>query len=193
MATPSDIVIDENTWSRLVDKFPELHVDAVPTIDGMVVDFLRSHEVYVAPVSSGINPSRGTQALVGAIGGPMAAAANQAITTQNKTAALQEWTSWKQWTLNHKDWATFKSDFEERYRQKLDIATKRFADQDVQDYLVTVLQKKKKDAKRSLIIWSSLIGGYALMMGIIYIVTHRPGFHQPARDEAPASTSTSYG
>ena len=33
------------------------------------------------------------------------------IQRQNKQTNLQEWTSWKQWTLDHKEFPKFQTDF----------------------------------------------------------------------------------
>ena len=93
--------------NRIGYLFPEMpRAEPMQHIDTVVVEFLHLHGVEATPVSSDINPSRATNALMGAIS-PYALAENTHMTQRQKTAALQEWTSWKQWALSHADWADF--------------------------------------------------------------------------------------
>ena len=82
-------------------------VETTPALDKIVCEFLKEHDVHVVPVASNIQPSRLTNAALSAID-PYAAAGNTALTQQKKAAALQEWTSWKQWALSHQDFPAFK-------------------------------------------------------------------------------------
>lgn len=99
---------------RLFSDCPR--VEKLPSIDAIVCEFLRIHDVHVQPVSSNTSPSRATNAMMGAIS-PVALAANTAITQQQKGAALQEWTTWKQWALSHADFPAFKERIKERANQ----------------------------------------------------------------------------
>lgn len=88
------------------DECPK--VESCPSLDDIISEYLKQHDVFIEPVSSNTQPTRATNALMGAVGGPMAAGMNQGLTTQAKSAALQEWTSWKQWALGQADFAAFK-------------------------------------------------------------------------------------
>ena len=90
-------------------------VENTPELDSIVCEFLKEHDVHVTPVASNIQPSRLTNAAMGAIS-PYAVAANTAVTQQQKAAALQEWTTWKQWALSHSDFPAFKEQAIERAR-----------------------------------------------------------------------------
>ena len=90
-------------------------VESTPALDSIVCEFLKEHDVHVTPVASNIQPSRLTNAAMGAIS-PYAVAANTAVTQQQKAAALQEWTTWKQWALSHSDFPAFKEKAIERAR-----------------------------------------------------------------------------
>lgn len=59
-------------WRVLVRKFPELHYGPAPTIDAIVVEFLRQHDVFVKPTGSNLNASGGSTMLMAAAGGPIA-------------------------------------------------------------------------------------------------------------------------
>ena len=95
-------------------KKPEFILKPVPTLDSVVVEFLKKYEVYVDPPQ---NRNAAEGAITGAVtglagadvGGDMAI-----IQGQNKQTKLQEWTTWKQWALDHKDFEDRKS-----YDQKL--------------------------------------------------------------------------
>ena len=78
------------------------------TNDEIIVQYLESHDVFVKPVSSNIQPSALTQGAIVAMAGPIASGMNQGLTTQRNAAALQEWTSWKQWALDRHDFSEFK-------------------------------------------------------------------------------------
>ena len=45
---------------------------------------------------------------MGGLGGPTAVGIDSGLRNQAKNAAVQEWTQWKQWALNHKDFPAFR-------------------------------------------------------------------------------------
>ena len=102
----------------LTIKYPaDLHLPPLPSLDEIVVEFLRRHDVDVSPVSSKTGPSPLANAAMGAMG-PTYVAVNTHLTQQQKSAALQEWTSWKQWALSHREFPEFKADVSRRYHDK---------------------------------------------------------------------------
>ena len=48
--------------------------------------------------------------MVGGLAGPAAVAANQGLRGQQQNAAVQEWTRWKQWALDHKNFEAFSAE-----------------------------------------------------------------------------------
>ena len=48
--------------------------------------------------------------MVGGLAGPAAVAANQGLRGQQKNTAVQEWTQWKQWALDHKDFEALRAE-----------------------------------------------------------------------------------
>ena len=82
----------------------------VPNIDEVVVAFLRKYEVFVHPPK---NTNRRDGAIAGAITGMAGADVGGdafLISGQNKQTKLQEWTSWKQWALDHKEFEAFRKE-----------------------------------------------------------------------------------
>lgn len=90
-------------------KRPDLKILEIG-IDWIIVDFLKLHDVDIVPATSNIGPSKLTNAFMGLAGGPAATFMNASITGQQKSAAIQEWTSWKQWALGHPDWVGYKDE-----------------------------------------------------------------------------------
>jgi hypothetical protein len=139
---------NKRVWEELTKKYPELRHRPMPSIDTIVVAFLRKHEVFVNPVSSNINASSGMNAVMGAVGGPAAVGINQALTAQQKSAALQEWTSWKQWTLSHAEWPSFSSEYKQEYEEEITRATNRLGDPEVQMFLTSLMKAEVKRDKK---------------------------------------------
>ena len=93
-------------------KKPEFRVKPVPSLDAVIVEFLKKYEVFVQPISSGTR-NVGESAVAGAITGMAGADVGGdafMISGQNKQTKVQEWTQWKQWALDHKDFEAFKTE-----------------------------------------------------------------------------------
>jgi hypothetical protein len=109
LADRDSILRNPRYRKRILSQLPELRVDPLPPLDALIVAFLAKHDVFVSPVGSNISPTALTSgALAGAVG-PGWAVANAHITQQKKAAALQEWTSWKQWALTQPAFEEFKA------------------------------------------------------------------------------------
>jgi hypothetical protein len=178
-------------WAGLVSRYPELHFDPRPTIDELVVVFLRQHDVFVKPVGSNINASPIMSGVMGGLGGPMAVGMNQALTAQAKGVALQEWTSWKQWTLNHDDWPEFSAKVDRRYKSSIKRVTQRLSEADIQECIKTL----KEEYARSKIIKLSLflLAGIFLAVNLAlqqYSNTVKPTKEQPSTvKQAPVASA----
>ena len=99
----------ESQLEKIYIYHPELRLVPLMKIDDVVVEFLKIHEVEARPPR---NRSRVDGAIAGAITGMAGADVGGdafLIQGQNKQTQLQEWTSWKQWSLSHKDFAEFKN------------------------------------------------------------------------------------
>ena len=92
------------------DNKPELGLVQVPSLDEIIVEFLQRFEVYVQPITSNTT-NRGESAVAGAITGMVGADVGGdafMISAQKKQTAVIEWTIWKQWSLDHKDFSALK-------------------------------------------------------------------------------------
>ena len=97
----------QSELNRIYRDHPELKPLPVKSLDIVVIEFLKLHEVEVMPPKN----SRAGGAIAGAITGafgPDVGGDAFLIQGQNKQTKLQEWTSWKQWALSHKDFPEFK-------------------------------------------------------------------------------------
>ena len=93
--------------NRIYRDHPELKPLPVLSLDTVVIEFLKLHEVVARPPKN----SRADGAIAGAITGafgPDVGGDAFLIQGQNKQTQLQEWTSWKQWALSHNDFPEFK-------------------------------------------------------------------------------------
>ena len=85
---------------------------AKPSLDSIIVHFLEKYEVFVKPVTSQTKKT-GDAVVAGAITGFAGADVGGdafMISGQNKQTQVQEWTQWKQWALDHKDFPAFKEE-----------------------------------------------------------------------------------
>lgn len=95
-----------------------INTDPYPNVDQMVVLFLRGHDVDVRPPSGTKAGDAVAGAFFGAFG-PAASFAGSHLRQQETIAALQEWTSWKQWALGHSDWPAFKEKIRHDHEENL--------------------------------------------------------------------------
>tara|TARA_S200000501_G_scaffold327608_1_gene326970 strand:+ start:59 stop:664 length:606 start_codon:yes stop_codon:yes gene_type:complete len=149
-------------------KKPEFNLKPVPSLDGVVVEFLKKYEVYVQPPKNR-NVAQGAitgavTGLAGAdVGGDMAI-----IQGQNKQTKLQEWTTWKQWALDHKDFEAYrvvKIDIPKSHNSKILESLK---DPKVQKELEPLMKEfseaQKKEEKETL-------NAIFLFFGVLLLVT----------------------
>ncbi len=178
---------------KIIGKMhPEAWVEPMPSIDEIVIEFLRLHEINVKPVSSNTSPSRMTNAAMGAMG-PGYLAVNTHLTQQAKAAALQEWISWKQWALSHKDFLVFKEEIRQRYferKRKSDafIASNR---EQLKIELEKFRNTQKIEQRKVLLIIASVVFGVAAVNAIASIADSFKT-PDPRPQESTQSRTTSF-
>ena len=94
------------------ENYPDFGFKVVPSLDIVVVEFLKKYEVDVTPTTSS-SKNTGGNALAGAITGLAGADVGGdafLISGQDKQTKVQEWIQWKQWALSHKDFEAFKEE-----------------------------------------------------------------------------------
>ena len=104
-------------WEEIKSAYPEYaSYGPKPSLDSIVVEFLKQYEVYVKPASTAETPGgrdRASSAFFGAVSGATGnfdiAADAAIISNQRKGAAIQEWTQWKQWALDHSAFEAFRT------------------------------------------------------------------------------------
>ena len=142
---------------------PEYAFKLIPSLDSVIVEFLKKYEVFVQPPK---NRNVAEGALTGAItgmagadvGGDMAM-----IQGQNKQTKIQEWTSWKQWALDHKDFEDFRAErIDEPKAHNVQVLEK-LKDPKVQKELEPLMEKF---VKREAIYFNQLLIFLAVTLGI---------------------------
>ena len=138
----------ESQLNKIYTYHPELRLVPLMKIDDVVDEFLKIHEVEARPPK---DTSKRDGAIAGAIKGMAGADVGGdafLIQGQNKQTQLQEWTSWKQWSLSHKDFAEFKNKLNaDAIAKNAEIEKKLYAPEFVEKWE----RKLKKDEEEELI------------------------------------------
>ena len=136
----------EDQLQFIQEKKPELIKKPEPSLNDAIVEFLKKYEVFVKPPK---NKSRLDGAIAGAITGIAGADVGGdafMISGQNKQTATQEWTQWKQWALDHKDFPKFQTDFfDEVHKYNEDIDNKLKDPDFIKQTITPLLEKREKD------------------------------------------------
>ena len=93
------------------EKRPDLRFQPIPTLDDLIIEFLKKYYVEVKPTTSKSKNIRDNM-IGGAVTGMAGIDAGGDVfiaSGQEKQTKVQEWTQWKQWALDHKDFEGFKS------------------------------------------------------------------------------------
>ena len=140
----------EDQLQFIQEKKPELIKKPEPSLNDAIVEFLKKYEVFVKPPK---DRSRLDGAISGAITGFAGADVGGdsfLIQGQNKQTATQEWTQWKQWALDHKDFPKFQTDFfDEVHKYNEDIDNK-LKDPDFIKKTITPLFEKREEEDENL-------------------------------------------
>ena len=144
------------------NHFPGLTIKKLPSIDDLVILFLAEHDVYVTP-PSGRNVAG--DAFRGAMTGAMGAEVGGLMhieKNQRATANQQEWTSWKQWSLGHADWKSFKQtktqDIEQHNANAYEYINSVEISNAIELFAKEMLAKKTAEAKSDTILFIKFVG-----------------------------------
>ena len=134
--------------NKIYTFHPELRLVPLMKIDDVVVEFLKIHEVEARPPK---DTSKRDGAIAGVITGMAGADVGGdtfLIQGQNRQTQLQEWTSWKQWSLSHKDFQEFKNKLNaEAITENTEIEKKLYAPEFIEKWEA----KLKKDEEEGII------------------------------------------
>ena len=176
----------ENSDLALILKlFPECpRVEQLPAIDVVVCEYLRRRDVNITPVSSDLQPSRMTNAVMGAMGAGYLAA-NTHLTVQQRSAKLQEWTSWKQWAMSQPDFHDFKMHVLEKFntaQERQDqwlMANQSEIEMALSEHRVKI-EKKRASTRKIVLALFGLLIALNLLMGLLNV----------SRNTSPSPNST---
>lgn len=166
-------------------EIPELIISRPLTLDEMVVLFLAEHEVKVRPVDADISPSGLTTGLISGTIGAEWAAANAHLTQQKKAAALQEWTSWKQWAMGHADFPGFKQKHREQHEQAVALQQATWAKPETQQRvseLINAANHAELDAQKGAAqLVLVMVAVVSVVSGILVVTSNwRPASYTPS-------------
>jgi len=120
------------------------------SLDEIIVEFLKIYEVYVKPVSSQtrrIGQDAISGAITGALGADVGGDAFQ-ISGQNKQTQVQEWTQWKQWALDHKDFEAFKNEMNTKIDEENKQITEYLNSSEFKKVADEILEEHKKNEEK---------------------------------------------
>ena len=142
----------------ILEKKPELIKKPEPSLDEVIVEFLKKYEVYVTtPKNSKVKGVGIAGAVaVASLAGPDLAGDAVLIQGQQKQTKVQEWTQWKQWALDNKDFPKFQTDLLNEVHEYNENINKKFESLEYQknelDPLIQANEKRRKFIKRLLLI-----------------------------------------
>ena len=179
--------LSDGDWCVIHNNFPELRKRRKPPLDDFIVEFLRRYDVFVTPITSGSRDRRqGPGIVTGAIAGAfgpdvvgdayLIAGQQNMISGQKKQTAIQEWTRWKQWALDHPDFNDFVDSYIEKANRHNERVEELLFTEEVQRDIIEVLKEAKvKKDKRGKIsnylnISACIVIASPFLVGIIYLV-----------------------
>ena len=118
----------EEELEYILERKPELKIKPIPSLNDVIVEFLKKYEVFVQPP---INTNKRDGAIAGAITGLAGADVGGdafLISGQDKQTKIQEWTQWKQWALDHKDFETFRAERIDKVKEHNENIEKKLED-----------------------------------------------------------------
>ena len=161
-------------------KRPDLKTLEI-SIDWIIVDFLKLHNVDIVPATSNIQPSKLTNAVMGLAGGPAATFMNASLTGQQKSVAIQEWTSWKQWALGHPDWLKYKDERTKEIENQNEKIAQLLVDSEVikeMSLIISASKEEKRTQKKQAYIALLIICGAPVILAISIVVINALNYTQ---------------
>ena len=141
----------EEQLKFIQSRKPEFIPKPIPSLDAVIVEFLLKYEVYVTPPKNSKAKDGGiTGAVAGSLlAGPDLAGDALLIRGQKQQTNIQEWTQWKQWALDHKEFEAFKVEKINDIEKFNDEITKNLKDPIIQKQLEPLVEElRKKNVQR---------------------------------------------
>ena len=125
---------------------PEFIPKPVPSLDDVIVEFLKKYEVFVKPITSN-KKNIGQAILGGAVTGMSGIDAGGdvfLVSGQEKQTKVQEWTQWKQWALDHKDFETFRAERIDKIKEHNENIDKKLEDPSIKEEFDPIFKEWRK-------------------------------------------------
>ena len=146
---------------------PEFKLRKAPTLDQVIVSFLAKYDVFVKPVSSKMKTGEAIRdgAITGAFGSDLGGDAF-IISGQNKQTQVQEWSRWKQWALDHKDFEAYRVEKIDKAKEKYFATLKKLEDPKIREELQPILDElyKKNVEEWKKALWVFLISMVVMLI-----------------------------
>jgi hypothetical protein len=143
-----------------------------PNTDQLVILFLKEHDVDARPPAGTASGDALSGAFFGAMG-PAASFAGSHLRQQEKIAAMQEWTSWKQWAIGHADWPAFKDRLKQDYNANQALINEAVRSASFQaDYSEYKLREKKEAGNNTAL--AILAAGLLVIASTVFNLLQNP-------------------
>ena len=136
----------EEELEDILEKKPELKIKPIPSLDDVIVEFLKKYEVFVKPITSN-KKNIGQAILGGAVTGMSGIDAGGdvfLVSGQEKQTKVQEWTQWKQWALDHKDFETFRAERIDKIKEHNENIDKKLEDPSIKEEFDPIFKEWRK-------------------------------------------------
>ena len=171
----------EDELEIIASKRKDLRKIVNAPLDSLIVEFLKRYDVNARPITSETTKVKDA-IIAGAIGGALGADVGGdafIVRGQNKQTQVQEWTTWKQWALDHKDFQAFKKEADEKiekYNAEIDkkLSDPKFQKEVIEPLLKADLKFRKYEA-----------GAIAASIGIltIYVIAYNSSVYEEQQRE----------
>jgi len=162
----------EEQLKFLLNKKPELKKKPEPCLNTAVVEFLKTYRIYVK-----LLPTKAQEVKEHDVSEVLTVSSEdnvglnyKQVNRQTKQKATEEWTKWKNWALDHKDFPKFQTDFFNKIYEYNENIDKKIDDPYYQrielDPLIVLNEKKGKLIKRLVHLFLALFVGGAIISSI---------------------------
>ena len=159
----------EEQLKFILERKPELIKKKEPNLDLAIIEFLKNHEVYVQAITTKTKPTRENIAsgVLTGLAGPGVGLDTAQLSGQDKQTQIQEWTKWKQWALDQKEFPKFQTDYFNKVHEHNENIDKKLEDPEYQkielDPLIQSNEKREKLISRLVLILLGLVLGSAII------------------------------
>ena len=152
------------------DLFPSLRKLPTPSIDTLILAFLKKYNVDVDPLTSKTAQQakeNWVDTSITLMAGPSLGYEATELTKLKQQTKIQEWTQWKQWALDHKDFPAFKVTALEKIKKHNEDREKKFLDT---EFLKKKVEPKLKAYKNNATVVYAIFGVVSVILCVLYVL-----------------------